>query len=165
MVKIFPYQDLKALTWPSDEEIVRVGLTEVFYGYFFKWNAREHINIVKQYGWKHLPEPWPGSWLDYENCDMRFIDIREHLKWVKYGYGRTTDQVNIDIRNGVLSRGEGAAIVRERDGRFSPESREEFCKYIGIDEEKYTRIRDSYVNTDIFQRKTDGEWELKAPIV
>ena len=107
--------DLKCLIWPSDEEIKRVGVTGLFYGYFFKWNAREHIKIGEKYGWKHLPKPQEGSYVDYENIDMRFIDIREHLKWIKYGYGRASDQVNIDIRNGVLSRKEGIKAVVNTD--------------------------------------------------
>jgi N-acetyl sugar amidotransferase len=72
--------DLQSLVYPSDEDISRVGVTGLFYGYFFKWNAREHLKICKEHGWKPLPQPWTGSWLDYENCDMSLLDIREHLK-------------------------------------------------------------------------------------
>lgn len=156
--------DLKALLWPATEDINRVGVMGVFYGYFFKWNAREHIKISEQYGWKHLPIPWDGSWLDYENVDMKFIDIREHLKWVKYGYGRTTDQVNIDIRNGVLSRSEAIKIVNERDGKYSKEHKQEFCEFIEISEDKFDKIIDSFVNTDIFDRDINGKWKLKVQI-
>ena len=35
-----------------------------------------------------------------ENCDMQFIDIREQIKYLKFGYGRATDQLNIEIRAG-----------------------------------------------------------------
>lgn len=160
-----PLSDLKALLWPTDEEIHRIGVTGVFYGYFFKWNAQEHIRIGESYGWRHMPEPQAGSWLDYENCDMGFIDIREHLKWVKYGYGRTTDQVNIHIRSGMISRDEGIKIVRERDGRYAPESRRKFCEFIGITEDDFRRIRDTFVNTDIFEPDGRGEWVLKNEII
>jgi hypothetical protein len=153
--------DLKALVWPAAEDIERVGVNGVFYGYFFKWNAREHLKLVESYGWKHLPEPWPGSWLDYENVDMKFIDIREHLKWVKYGYGRTSDQVNIDIRNGVMSREEGLEIVRERDGKYSEEHKQEFCEYIEISEKEFDRIIDTFANTDILEKDENGKWRLK----
>lgn len=156
--------DLKSLLYPSDEEIQRVGVTGLFYGYFFKWNSIEHLKIVEKLGWSHLPQPWPGSWLDWENCDMKFLDIREHLKWVKYGYGRVTDQVNIYIRNGEITREEAIKIVKERDGKFSPEHKEEFCKFIGITGQEFNRIRDTFVNTDIFERDEDGEWRLKEEV-
>lgn len=153
--------DLKLLYYPSDEDIQRVGVTGIFLGYFFKWNSISHVELVKKLGWKSLPRPWAGSWLDWENCDMTFSGIREHLKWIKYGYGRTTDHVNIYIRNGNLSREEGVKIVKERDGKL--EFKKEFCEYIGISEEEFDRIRDSFVNTDIFEKDENGEWILKEP--
>lgn len=154
--------DLKMLMYPDDEKVRRVGVTGIFYGYYFKWNSIEHLKIVESLGWKHLPKAWAGSWLDWENCDMRFLDIREHLKWIKYGYGRVTDQVNIYIRNGKLTREEGIKIVRERDGKM--EHKKEFCQYIGISENEFDRIRDTFVNTDILEKDDEGEWRLREPI-
>jgi pseudaminic acid biosynthesis-associated methylase len=156
------FSDLKALIYPSDEEIEKVGVTGLFYGYFFKWDTSKNVELAKQLGWESLPRPWAGSWLDYENCDMKFEGIREHLKWIKYGYGRATDQVNIYIRNNQLTREEALKIVKERDGKF--EFKKEFCEYIGITEQEFDKIRDSFVNKDIFKISEDGEWVLKEPL-
>ena len=90
---------------------------------------------------------------------MKFGGIREHLKWIKYGYGRATDQVNIFIRNNKLTREEGVKIVRERDGKL--EFKKEFCDFIGITEEEFDKVRDSFVNTDILKKNEDCEWILK----
>ncbi len=152
--------DLKIFVYPTDEEIQEVGVNGQFYGYYHKWNSIEHLKIVEKLGFKHLPRAWAGSWLDWENCDMKLLDIREHLKWVKYGYGRVTDQVNIFIRNGEITREEGLKIVKERDGKM--EHKQEFCDYIGITPTEFDKIRDTYVNKDILE-KVDGEWTLKTP--
>ena len=53
---------------------------------------------------------------------------------------------------------EAIRIVKERDGKFSPEHKKEFCEFIGITEEEFNRIRDTFVNTDIFERDGNGEW-------
>ncbi|OIO80984.1 hypothetical protein AUJ84_02090 [Candidatus Pacearchaeota archaeon CG1_02_32_132] len=151
--------DLKSLVYPSDEDIQKVGVTGLFYGYYFKWDSQKNMEKAKEFGWKPLPRAWAGSWLDWENCDMKFEGIREHLKWIKYGYGRATDQVNIFIRSGLLERDEGLKIVKERDGKL--EYKKEFCDFIGISENEFDRIRDTFVNTDIFKRDGDGEWVLK----
>jgi len=155
--------DLKSLIWPPDGALRNAGTTGLFYGYFFNWDTRRHMEIAKQYGWKNLPEPWPGSWLNYENCDMAFLDIREHLKWLKYGYGRATDQVNIYIRKKLLTREEGLSIILEKDGRVSQNHIDKFCEFIGIPITEYERIRDSFVNTDIFIKKASSPegWMLK----
>jgi N-acetyl sugar amidotransferase len=153
--------DLKMLIYPSDEDTKKVGSLGLFYGDFFKWQPIEQLELVKKLGWKELPRPWAGSWLAWENCDMKFEDIQEHLKWVKYGYGRTTDQVNIFIRAGKLSRDEGIKIVKKNDGKI--EHKKVFCDFIGISEDEFDRVRDSYVNTDIFKRDKNNEWVLKNP--
>lgn len=154
--------DLKCLLYPSDEDVKKIGVTGLFYGYFFKWDTVKNVEIAKKFGWKELPRPQAGSWVPYENIDMGFVGIREHLKWVKFGYGRATDQLNIYIRSGKLTREEGVKIVNKIDGKI--EYKKEFCDYIGISEEDFDRIRDKFVNTDILKKDKNGEWVLKEPI-
>ena len=101
-----------------------------------------------------------GSWVDYENCDMRFIDIREHIKYLKYGYGRATDQLNIAIRNGRINRKEALDIVRTIDGQYDLKNKELFCEYIDITTSYFDKIVDSFVNTEIFEKTNEG-WKFK----
>ena len=149
--------DIDALRYPSDEEVSSKGVKGIFYGHFHKWDAMEHIQVCKDIGWKPLEEAPKGSWVDYENCDMKFIDLRENIKFLKYGYGRATDQLNIAIRNRRILREDALAIVRNIDGDFSTDNRKEFCDYIDITEDYFMRVVDGFVNTDLF-KKTDGVW-------
>lgn len=153
--------DLKILIYPSDEEIRKVGVTGLFYGYFFKWDYQENAELAKKFGWKPLAKPWPGSWFDYENCDTEFQDLHDHFKWLKYGFGRATDHVNMYIRKGLISREEGVKIVTEFDGKFG--HKKEFCEYVGLSEKEFDKIRDGFVNKDIFIKNEEGEWVLKEP--
>jgi N-acetyl sugar amidotransferase len=154
--------DLRALQYPDDETVHEVGVMGIFYGYYFKWDASIHTELIKSFGWKPLPEPPAGSWVDYENCDMKYIDIREHIKYLKYGYGRETDQLNIEVRHGRISRGEALKIAKEIGGQVNPENIVGFCEYLDISIEKYNDIVDSFVNTNIFKRASNGRsWVLK----
>lgn len=152
--------DIDALRYPSDSEVSEKDIRGLFYGHFHKWDAMEHIKICENIGWKKLDQPPVGSWVDYENCDMQFIDIREHIKYLKYGYGRATDQLNIEIRNGRISREEALDIARNVDGDFSLENKELFCQYINITAAEFERIVDSFANTELFE-KIDGKWKFK----
>ena len=134
-----------------------------FYGYFFKWNAREHLKVVKKLGWKGFSETPSGSYVSYENIDMKFIEIRERQKYLKYGFGRATDQLCIDIRNGVIAREEALKIVKEIDGEVDEATVKEFCDYLEITREKYNEIMDSFVNHDIFVKDNHGNWKLRNP--
>jgi len=152
--------DLCILKYPEDEKIRQGRVMGVFYGSFVKWDIGNHLPIVEALGWNRLPNPPSGSWVDYENCDMKYIDIRERIKFLKFGYGRATDQVNIEIKNGRMTREEGLEIVKEIDGRVSKENEDDFCEYLGISRESYLDILDSYVNKNIFKRSSSGDWEL-----
>ena len=152
--------DIDALRYPSDEEVATKGIKGLFYGHFHKWDAHEHLKICKDIGWKPLESAPKGSWNDYENCDMKFIDIREHIKYLKYGYGRATDQLNIAIRNRRILREEALEIVRNVDGDFSKQNIQEFCNYLGITESYFKKVVDGFVNTDLFEEKK-GVWHAK----
>jgi N-acetyl sugar amidotransferase len=153
--------DMRMLKYPDDKEVRSAGVTGVFYGQYFKWDASIHTEIIKKIGWKPLPEPSVGSWANYKNCDMSYIDIREHIKYLKYGYGRATDQLNIEIRSGRVKRKEVLDIAKNIDGQVDHENVDKFCKYLEISIKEYTSIVDSFVNTDIFKKSKEGKWILK----
>ena len=142
-------EDLSALKFPTNEQMSEASVMGVFCG-GCKWDIGKQLPLVEEIGWKRLPNPPKGSWVDYENCDMRYIDIRERIKFLKFGYGRATDQINIEIRNGRISREEGLIIVKELDGTVSKENENDFCNFIGISRKEYLAVIDSFVNKNIF---------------
>ncbi|MDC1060366.1 N-acetyl sugar amidotransferase [Alphaproteobacteria bacterium] len=158
-------EDLKILNFPKDEDVRKNKILGTFYGYFFRWEPLKHTEFVKTIGWKPLDEVPAGAWMNYENCDMKYIDIRERVKFLKYGYGRATDQLCIGIRNKFITRKEAIDIVTEVDGKVDPKNIEDFCKYLNISLEKYNEIMDSFVNIELFTKNQKNEWVLKNNIL
>jgi N-acetyl sugar amidotransferase len=146
--------DLRILHYPSDNEVKNTGVMGTFYGQYFKWDALIQTKLIKDFGWLPLKAPPKGSWMDYENCDMQFVDIRERIKYLKYGYGRATDQLSIEIRNNRISRHDALEIVKKIDGNVDEKSILDFCQFIGITRNEYDHIMESFVNYEIF--KKDG---------
>jgi len=154
-------QDLGMLCYPSDDKMHEAGVLGTFYGFFHKWDAGVHTELVKTLGWRPLPEAPAGSWVDYENCDMKFIDIRERVKFLKFGYGRATDQLNIELRHGRINRSEALDIAKAIDGQVKEENIQEFCDFLEITRDEYEDIMDSFVNHDIFEKDSSGQWVMK----
>ena len=92
---------------------------------------------------------------------MQFIDIRERIKFLKYGYGKATDQLNILIRQKKITKSKALKIVKKIDGKADNKNVKKFCNYIGISITKYENIMDSFVNHEIFVKDNRGEWRLK----
>ena len=91
---------------------------------------------------------------------MKYIDIREYLKFLKYGYGRATDQLNIAIRNGKISRDKAMSIAKAKDGAYSESNLNEFCDYLEMSNDEFHQIAEQFVNHEILHKKCN-KWVLK----
>jgi hypothetical protein len=88
--------------------------------------------------------------------DEEFTNINMMLKYYKFGFGRTTDNINERIRQGKISREEGIEVVKKYDGVCDDYIISNFCKYVGISENEFWDIANRWVNQDIFEIR-DGE--------
>jgi len=154
-------EDIKILTFPTDKEVLKNKVQAIFYGHFFKWEPEKHTKFIQTFGWKPLKKAQEGSWSITENIDMEFIDIRERIKFLKYGYGRATDQLNIAIRSNLISRIKALKIAKKIDGKVNKKNITSFCKYLNISKSEYDVIVDSFVNHDLFIKDNVNGWRLR----
>ena len=63
--------------------------------------------------------------------------VRDYIKYIKRGFGRTSHLASIDIRNKRLSRSEGLKLVEKYDGKCSNNYIQDFCDYINISKEEF----------------------------
>ena len=84
------------------------------------------------------------------------------IKYVKFGFGKVTDQVCEEIRLGTISREEAVDLVRKFDGRCSQKIIRSFCDYLEISEHQFWEVVESFRNPDLWQKSEEGEWELSV---
>jgi N-acetyl sugar amidotransferase len=146
---------IRTLIYPSDEEIRRVGVTGLFLGYFEKWDTKRNTEICCSLGWNRNPfGPVEGAYNDVENLDCKWVGgLHDYMKFIKYGYGRATDQLCIEIRAGRLSREEAIAKLHETDeGKIPWRYVPDFLDYLSISEEEFLGNLDNFTNKTIFER-------------
>lgn len=157
-------EQLLMFTYPKDEDIRQVGVTGLFLGYYFKWDARKQLEIDKQHGFSIKEDgPVEGTYTNYENLDESTVGVHDYLKFLKYGFGRATDHACLDIRNGRISRAEGLELVRRYDGRYPHYGVKSFMEYTGLSKQEIDEVFDRFTNKQIF--KTDKEDNLIRDIV
>ena len=151
-------EDLVSYQYPSDEELKRAGITSVFLGYYFKWDARTQTELmVKDFGFSVLEDgPVEGTYTNYENLDDVLVSIHDYLKFVKFGFGRATDHACLDIRNGRMSREEAVKVASAIDGKLSKAVVHEFTEFFGISEKEFFQVVDSFTNKTLFETDADG---------
>jgi hypothetical protein len=146
---------IKTLVYPSDEEVNRVGVTGLFLGYFEKWDSKRNVDLCCSLGWSRNPDgPVEGAYNDIENLDCKWIGgLHDYMKFIKYGYGRATDQICIEIRAGRMTREEGVkALKASSEGRVPMKYVPDFLKYLNITEEEFHSNLDRFTNKMLFER-------------
>jgi hypothetical protein len=79
------------------------------------------------------------------------------MKYVKFGYGRVTDHVCRDIRNGAMTRDEGIRMVRRYDHVF-PSDIVRWLEYVEMDYQEFVATTDSFRDPRVWVRNEYGEW-------
>lgn len=153
-------RDLRVFQYPEDAELQSVGVTGLFLGYFTRWDGRSNMEMMKAMGWNPNPDgPCEGTYTDYENLDCKWIaGLHDYMKFVKYGYGRATDNACIDIRNGRLTRLEGFKLAKEYEGKIPRKYLNDFYNLIDCDEEQFMATIDRFTNKYIFERDADSRF-------
>jgi N-acetyl sugar amidotransferase len=152
--------DLKPFIYPTDQEIDELGITGLYLGYYTKWDGRRNMERMKQLGWHTNPGgPVEGTYADYENLDCKWVGgLHDYLKFVKYGYGRATDNACIDIRHGRMTRLEGFKLAKQYDGQIPWKYLPDFLRFIDCTDEQFLQTINRFTNLTIFKRDSKGRF-------
>ncbi|HVH50667.1 MAG TPA: N-acetyl sugar amidotransferase, partial [Gaiellaceae bacterium] len=152
----------KDLAWgkyPTDDEILDVGVRGIYLGNYVDWDANEHVELVmREYDWEPAREPFERTYRQFSNLDdMHENGIHDYLKFIKLGYGRASDHACKDIRSGKITREEGIELVRQYDHVKPRRDLERWLEYVGMSEGEFDQTCDTFRNPRVW-RIEDGQW-------
>jgi hypothetical protein len=106
-----------------------------------------------------------GEYVGVTALDEDWTPWNQMLKYFKYGFGRTTDYVNEDLRQGRLTRKEAIQLVERYDGKCADKYIKSFCDFIGITVDEFWRhVDSSVVNRTLFEKTGQGTYLPKFEI-
>ncbi len=147
---------LNPYIYPSDDEIKRVGVTGIFLGSFLKWNIKNQLEKVRELGFTLHDGPSEGTFTNYENLDNKIQGIHDYFKWLKFGYGRTTDNASVQIRLNWLNREEAMKLVQEYEGKLPEKYLNEFLDQWDMSRDEFFKIADKFTNKELFKKDENG---------
>jgi N-acetyl sugar amidotransferase len=151
--------EIKTFHYPSDEEIADVGVTGLFLGYYTKWDSKRNADSAVALGWKRNPDgPVEGAYNDVENLDCKWIGgLHDYMKFIKFGFGRATDQICIEIRAGRMSREDGIqALKGTTEGTVPWKYVPDFLDYLEMNEQEFEATLDRFTNRRLFLCDDNG---------
>lgn len=152
-------KDLTPYLFPTDRELREKGILAVFMGYYFPWDPTETYRVALEHGFRGRSEGARTGYYDFADVDDDFISIHHYLKWYKFGFTRTWDNLSLEIRNGRMSRHEAIEVIRGKGDETPLQDIEKFCAFAGIDLKRFYSIIEKFRNLDIWKKK-DGVWRI-----
>ena len=93
-----------------------------FLGQYIRWDSRRNAQEAMAAGMQTCHDehgnvpPCCANWWAAENLDNAQTGLHDWFMWLKYGFGRGCQQISVDVRAGVVTRGRALAWLEGREG-------------------------------------------------
>jgi len=95
------------------------GLEAHFLGAYEPWDSHKNAKVSMDHGMKTLGKaPSWSNWWEWENMDNAQTGIHDYFMYLKYGFGRFTSQISVDVRHGRITRNEALEEIRIHEGHL-----------------------------------------------
>lgn len=126
---LFPFQ------LPTYEEIEDTGVWGIHLGDYLFWDEERQTEWIKaEYGWRETE--MEGAYKGYKSAECIMSGMHDFTCYLKRGFGRSTWQASVDVRNGLLTRREGFDLIKERD-QERPEALDYYLDITGYSEQEF----------------------------
>ncbi len=151
------------LDWslPEGEAFDRLFFTQ--WSRFENWCPSEHGNFAVAKGMRTEGNHSIGTLSSISQLSDKLQDLHMFLCFLKFGFGRSSADESIAIRDGWRTREEALEIVMKHDGIYPYKYHEEYLDYFGMTASDFEDVLDFHANTEIVEKK-GSEWFLKTPI-
>ena len=77
--------------------------------------------------------------------------------YLKFGFGRATQDAGIEIRRGSMNRSQAINLVKMFDNSYPSSLIEKYLEYYQMSKDEFDEVLDRWANKDLFE-KVDGIW-------
>jgi N-acetyl sugar amidotransferase len=155
-------RDLIPYQYPSDEQLETAQVKGIFLGHYVPWDGLTNALVSIAHGFSTFDRAVEISGYTYENLDNYQTGIHDYFKYLKFGFGRSSDISSLHVRRGRLTRDQAVKIVNRYDGNFPwtylGKSLEEIIAPLGLTVSEFTSICDRFTNREIFLTDSDGNF-------
>jgi N-acetyl sugar amidotransferase len=156
--------DLYFFNFPTEEEISNVGLSFTHWSYFEPWDSYRNYVVAKDHcGLMEKEQNNEGTFTNFAQNDQALYSLHAYLMYLKFGFGRATQDAGIEIRRGAMTRDQGLNLVNLFDNAYPYELIDIYLDYYQMTKEEFDAVLDTYANKQLFE-KIDGIWQPKFEV-
>jgi hypothetical protein len=114
--------------------------------------AKEHCGL------KEKDETNVGTFTNFAQNDQALYALHVYLMYLKFGFGRATQDAGIEIRRGAMTRDQAVELVRLYDNHYPQEFLDQYLDYYQMSQEEFDGVLDKWTNKELFT-KVKGRWQ------
>ena len=146
--------------YPDISLLNKSEIKGIFLGYYFDWDSTENKEIAEKNGFISWHKKIEGSYFEFENLDNYQTGIHDYFCFLKFGYGRASAQLSMEIRRNKIKRENALEFVRKNEGKFPvsylDKPLKEILSEIDLTMDEFIQICDKFTNKKIFKTNQDG---------
>ena len=151
-------QDLAPFFYPLDEDLEEIDLRGIYLSNFIFWNAKKQTEMmIEKYGFETAQKRERTFNLYDKIEDIHANGVHDYLKYLKFGYGRATDDASTEIRQRRMTREEGIAMVMQYD-HVRPSDLDLYLEFVEMTEEEFEAVIKDLRDPSIWEKGSDGQW-------
>jgi hypothetical protein len=158
--KEFNLSDTQLYFWkfPNEQEIKEIDLKFTHWSYYEAWDSYRNYIVAKEHcGLKEKEMTNEGTFTNFAQNDQALYSLHAYLMYLKFGFGRATQDAGIEIRRGAMNRDQAINLVRLYDNMYPEEFEELYLDYYKMTIEEFQAVLDKWTNKALFE-KIEGRW-------
>ena len=125
--------DIWQYRYPEDSRISEVGVRGIYLGNYVRWDPKaQHEEMAKLFQFQGARFNRTFDTYDHVDC-YNYMDLHDHIKFLKNGYSKVTDHACREIRHGRLSKDNAQKIVLNYQNKPLTQL-EKFLEWLGINQ-------------------------------
>jgi N-acetyl sugar amidotransferase len=150
--------DLEFFTFPNQKQINESNLTFTHMSYYEPWDSYRNYIVAKDFcGLEEIENGNDDTFTNFSQNDQALYSLHAYLMYLKFGFGRATQDAGIEIRRGAMKRSQALNLVKMYDNTYPEKHLETYLKYYNMEKKEFDSILDKFVNKQLF-KKVNGVW-------
>jgi N-acetyl sugar amidotransferase len=152
--------DIWQYRYPDDADLNAMGVRGIYLGNYVRWDPKaQHEEMIRRY--QYMGANFLRTFDTYDHVDCyNFMDIHDHIKYLKFGYTKVTDHASREIRFGRLGRKQAQQLVKHYESQPLMHL-QKFCEWLGVEERGLEFILNQHRNQKLWMETYPGKWQRK----
>ncbi len=149
--------------WTFPDFIENIELAH--WSYYENWDSYRNYLVAKEHcGLQEREEQNTGTYTNFAQNDNVLYDLHTYLMYLKFGFGRATQDAGIDIRRGAMTREQATQLATLYDNELPETYIAEYLRYYQMSRAEFDDVLARWVNRELFQH-LDNRFVPKFEII